>query len=261
MKKFVFMIAMVLGTFAISAQDEGPLYLVFEFMHVDNEQESAYAETEAFWEKVHVQRVKNGDCIGWDLWRLSPGGEKQGSQYLTVSVYNDPVKMMEGGDFAKAWSAAYPELSDEEIAQKFEMTAKSRDLDYRVYLHQIDATEDDFDMPIGTLAVMNFMKVKDGNYDAYEKTESEVFKPMHQKDIEAGGRASWGLLRNMMGYPSEAYTSHIAVDMYTSYEQFFNGGTDDGPELSEEAIKAINDGLATRDLKSMTFATLLRKVR
>lgn len=261
MKKLVFLIVTVLGIFAISAQEEKPLFLVFEFMHVDNEQEAAYAETEAFWEKVHEQRVKNGDCIGWDLWQLSPGGEKQGAQYLTVTLFNDPVKMMNGGGFVKAWEAAYPNLTDEETNQRFESTAKSRDLTYRVFLRQIDATKDNFDMPIGTLAVLNFIKVKDGNYSTYEKAESEVFKPMHQKDVDAGRRASWGLLRNMMGYPSEAYATHFAVDMYTGYDQFFNGGSDNGPELSAEAVKAINDGLATRDLKSMTFATLLKKVR
>ena len=34
-----------------TAQDK--LYLMFEFMKVDNEQEASYAETEAFWEKIH----------------------------------------------------------------------------------------------------------------------------------------------------------------------------------------------------------------
>ena len=88
---------MALFTTVAIAQEEEPLFLLFEFMHVDEGQGTAYLETEAFWEKVHVQRVKNGDCIGWDLWRLEPSGQKQGSQYMTVSLYNDPVKMMDGG--------------------------------------------------------------------------------------------------------------------------------------------------------------------
>ena len=80
-------------------------------MKVDNEQEAAYAETEAFWEKIHQQRAKNGDIIGWDLWALQPGGEDQGFQYMTVNLYNDPVKMMSGGDgdtFMASAKAAYP---------------------------------------------------------------------------------------------------------------------------------------------------------
>ena len=54
------------------------LYLIFDFMKVDNEQEAGYAETEAFWEKIHQQRSKNGDIIGWDLVALQHGGVETG---------------------------------------------------------------------------------------------------------------------------------------------------------------------------------------
>jgi len=121
MKKLLLLIAILwMGNTAI-AQEAEPLYLIFEFMHVDNEQEMAYAETEAFWEKIHEQRIKNGDALGWDLWRILPGGENQGSQYFTVSLYNDPVKMMEGPTWKGITTAAkkaYPKLSEEEIMKK-----------------------------------------------------------------------------------------------------------------------------------------------
>ena len=95
MKKLFLFIAIILLSSNVIAQDK--LYLVFEFMRVDNEQESDYMETESFWEKIHEQRIKNGDIIGWDLWSLRPGGEDQHFQYLTVNLYNDPVKMFKGG--------------------------------------------------------------------------------------------------------------------------------------------------------------------
>ena len=259
MKKLVTIVVMAFFTTITFGQDEKPLYLLFEFMHVDEGQMANYEKTEEFWEKVHVQRVKNGDCIGWDLWRLEPSGQKQGSQFMTVSLYNDPVKMMEGGDFLKAWNAAYPNLTESANNEKMAMTAKSRDLTHRVFLRQIDLTNDDFDMPIGTLAVINFMKAKPGQTAAYEKMESEVFKPMHQKDVESGGRESWGMLRNMLGYATEAYATHIVFDMYTGYDQFFNGGNN--TPLTEAQQKAMQDIANIRDLKSISIATLGRKVR
>jgi hypothetical protein len=167
--------------------------------------------------------------------------------------------MMDGGDFNKAWNDAYPNLTDAESNTKMEMTAKSRNLTHRVFLRQIDMTKDDFDMPIGTLAVVNFMKAKPGQSAAYEKMESEVFKPMHQSDVESGGRASWGMLRNMLGYATEAYATHIVFDMYTGYDQFFNGGNN--TPLTEAQQKAMQDIANIRDLKSITMATLVRKVR
>lgn len=74
-KMFLLLATMLLGT-TLSGQDSSDkLYLIFELMHVDNEQEAAYAETENFWEKIHEQRVQRGDIVGWDLWSLLPGGK------------------------------------------------------------------------------------------------------------------------------------------------------------------------------------------
>lgn len=262
MKKLLLTITIILLSNTLFAQDK--LYLLFEFMKVDNEQDQAYMETEAFWEKIHEQRVKNGDIIGWDLWILQPGGEDQGYQYMTVNVYNDPIKMFSGaGNWDAALKAAYPKLSDEEITKKMNHTSKSRDLASRVYLEKIAGTKSTFDMPVGTVAAINFMKVSDTNYDNYEKAESEFFGPLHQKDVDAGRRANWDLLRYMSPGGSEAYATHITVDMYKNYTQYFNGnGTNDsGPALTPEQIKKANEGAGLRDLKYRYMATLIKKVR
>ncbi len=259
MKKLLLFIAIILLSSNVIAQDK--LYLSFEFMEVDNEQEEAYWETESFWEKIHVQRVKNGDIIGWDLWSLKPGGEDQGYQYLTVNLYDDPVKMFKGGDFNAALKAAYPDMSEEDLNKAFDKTSKSRDLAKRIFLEQIDTTKDEFDMPIGTVANIDLMKVDLGNYAKYEKAESEVFKPNHQKQVDAGRKGNWGLLRYMSPIGSDTYASHITVNMYKNYEQLFMPRTNDGPELTEAQQKAVENGIATRDMKWVYTASLVKKVR
>ena len=102
----------MLMTFQLAAQEK--LYLVFEFLKVDNKQETAYGETEEFWAKIHEQRVKHGDIIGWNLWKSQPDGEDQHFQYLTINLYNEPVKMITNADkFDAVLKAAYPDMSDE----------------------------------------------------------------------------------------------------------------------------------------------------
>jgi len=260
MKKLLILIPLMLLGNNGFAQDK--LYLIFEFMKVDNEQEQAYSETEAFWEKIQEQRVKNGDILGWDLWSLQPGGENQGYQYLTVSLYNDPVKMMSNaGNFEAALKAAYPGISEDELNKKFNNTAKSRDLAARVYLEQIAATKDNFEMPLGTVAGINLMKVADADYEKYEKFETEIFQPMHQKEVDAGIRGNWGLMRYMLPVGSDVYASHITADMYKDYNQLFKAGGAPGPALSEDQMQKIQEGIASRDLKFKYMATLIRKVR
>ena len=260
MKKLLMLIAILLLGNTVIAQDK--LYLIFEFMKVDNEQEAAYMETESFWEKIHEQRVKNGDILGWDLWSLQPGGENQGFQYLTVTLYNDPVKMMSGtGDFEAALKLAYPKMTEEELIKTFNNTSKSRDLAVRDYLEQIATTKNNFDMPIGTVAGINLMKVSDENYDKYEKFETEIFQPIAQKEVDAGARGNWSLMRYMLPVGSDVYASHITADMYKDYNQLFNGGTTNLQALSKEQIQKLQDGMATRDMKYKYMATLVKKVR
>lgn len=260
MKNLLIIISIMFFGNSVIAQDK--LYLVFEFMKVDNEQEQAYMETESFWEKIHEQRTKNGDIIGWDLWSLQPGGENQGYQYLTVTLYNNPVKMMSGaGNFESALKAAYPKMAEVELNSRFNNSAKSRDLAKRIYLEQIAATKGEFDMPIGTIAGINLMKASDGNYDKYEKFETEIFQPIAQKEVDAGIRGNWGLMRYMLPTGSDVYATHITADMYKDYNQAFNGGNIMGPELTEAQIQKIQEGLTTRDMKYKYMATLIKKVR
>ena len=260
MKKLLLLLAIVLLGNTTIAQEK--TYLLFEFMKVDNEQEAAYAETEAFWEKIHAQRVKNGDIVGWDLWSLQPGGESQGFQYMTVNVYNDPVKMFtNAGDFDAALKAAYPDMSEEEVNKAINKSGKTRDLAVRLYLEIVKKTSGDFNMEIGTLAAIGFMKVTGGSA-VYEKAELETFLPMHQEQVDAGAKGSWQVIRVMSPIGSDTYTSHLTVNMYTGYDQYFKSNEAMwGEEPSEADAKKMEEGIATRDLKMVSLATLIKKVR
>jgi len=260
MKKLVLIFALI---FSICSFSQNKLYLIFELMKVDNEQENAYQQTEAFWEKIHQTRANNGDILGWDLWSLRPGGEDQQFQYLTVTLFDNAKAMFADGNFMENVRKAYPNMSDEELTKTFNNTAKTRDLAVRIYLERIAKTEDNFDMPLGTIAVINSMKVDLSNYAAYEKAEKEVFMPMHQKDVNEGKRASWGLCRFMVPIGSDTYASHFAIDMYKDIDQAvsYMFGEGNSEPLTEAQQKAVWDGLATRDLKWSSMGTLIKKVR
>lgn len=252
--------------FGVMANAQEKLYLVFEFMKVDNEQETAYAETEEFWEKIQEQRVKGGDIIGWDLWALSPGGEMQDFQYLTVSLYNDPVKMMDGSSWSSLMDrakAAYPNMSESDLMAKLNGSAKTRDLAVRIYAEEIATTTGSSaaSMVLGTIAQMDMMKVSLENYGTYEKAEEEIFKPLHQKAVDAGQKNSWGLVRFMSPIGSDTYASHMTVSMYTGYKQALNQNINWEEGATPESTKKMQEGLAARDMKYVYIAELIRMAR
>lgn len=257
------MALMLLGNFAV-AQEK--LYLIFEFMKVDNEQEAAYADTEEFWEKIHEQRVKSGDIIGWDLWSLKPGGEMQDFQYLTVSLYNDPVKMMEGtgwNNLMDRAKAAYPDMSEADLMAKLNGSSKTRDLAVRIYSQEITTTSGSSpsEMVLGTLAQIDMMKVDFMNYDKYENAETEIFQPLHQKAVDAGDKISWGLIRFMNPIGSDTYASHMTVSMFKDYNQMLNLNMNYSTGTTPAQTKAMQEGIAARDMKYVYIAELIRMAR
>jgi len=261
MKKLVLSIAMMLLFNIFFAQEK--VFLVFEFMKVDNNQEFSYWETESFWEKIHEQQVKNGDIVGWDLWSLKPGGENQGYQYLTVTVYNDIVKMFEGNqNFDETLKAAYPNMTDEEIQNKMTKTNKSRDLGVRMYLEVIKTTKDNFKMKTGMVATLDFMKAT-RSYEEYENAEINTFLPMHQKAVDKGVKGNWQLIRVISPSGKKVRATHITASMYTGFNQLF--GPQDAVwedyKPSDEDKLSVKNGLKTRDLNWTSIATLIKMVR
>lgn len=239
------------------------LFVIFELMHVDNEQEEAYAETENFWEKIHQERVKSGDIIGWDWWLMLPGGEDQGYQYLTVTLFNDAVKMFDGGDLMANAKRAYPAMSEQDLLKKLNGSATSRDLAVRIYIEEIaNASKEGMTMTPGMIAHLNMMKVPLDGYSAYETAEMEVFQPNHQRAVDNGDREYWALGRFMVPYGSATYASHMTVDMFKDMAQALRGGGAlSWGEMSEAQQKAVTDGVATRDQKFQYVCRLLKVVR
>ncbi len=242
-------------------QQQPQTFLTFEFMKVDNDQETFYTETEDFWEKIHEQRVASGDIVGWDLWRLLPGGEDQGYQYLTVTVFDDPLKMMNAGEgVIESAKMAYPDLSDEEIENRVNLAGGSRDLAVRLYLQVIDRTSPYYEMKEGMIAAMDLMKADYSNTEAYEKAEKETFKPWHQKMVDGGAKGEWQLIKVLVPQGTDVYASHLTVNFFDSWKHMLDSNSFDTGSSPEDQ-KKMSDGLKTRELKWTYLGVLEKMVR
>lgn len=262
MKKLFTIILIVLLAISSKAQEKrAPLYLLFEFMQVNDEEGSNYWQVEEFWSGIHKQRVADKSIMGWDLWSLYPYGTKQGSQYLTVTIFsslNDMMQAMSSMDVMGYAKKAYPKMTDKEFTAIFDKTAKSRDLAHQVLITQVDQTKGDFKMKVGTMCTMDIMKQLD---DGYEKVESEIFKPWHQQMFDQGKKGSWELLRVLLPTGSEAYGTHLTVSMYNDVAQlaaFMEGAVGDMDFNTQLAVK---EGLKSRDWKEMKIGKLEMMVR
>lgn len=259
------LILLMCGMFwAGSLTAQQPKFMVFEFVKVENDQIFDYIEFKDLMEKVYRQALNDKEISGWDFWSLQSGGDRSEFQYIMVTYYDDPVKMMDGlNDEAmmKYTKIAYPHLNDIQVQKLFAEALAKRDLPMRLYMKEIAATADNFQVKPGMLASFDLMKAAEGKFDAYEKAEAEVFKPIHQKRIEQGLMGHWSFLRTALPLGSQAKSTHLTVNMYKDYMQFFNSQAYEDMNQTDAQRKAVNEGLNSRDQKWVYLATLENVVR
>ena len=263
MKKIA--ILFLCGVFwAASVQAQDNQYMVFEFIKVENDQIFDYIEYTNMMEKVYRQALNDDEISGWDFWSIQSGADESLFQYIMVTYYDDPVKMMNGLDqnkMMKYTKIAYPHLNDMQISKLFQNSLAMRDMPMRLYMKEIVSTDDDFQMKPGVLASFDLMKAVEGRFDVYEKAEMEVFKPIHQNKIEQGVMGHWSFLRTALPLGSEAKSTHLTLNMYKNYMQFFNGQAYEDMDQNEEEREAVNIGLNSRDQKWVYLASLENVVR
>lgn len=257
MKKLTGLFLLLFIGLTVSTQAQ--TYLLMEMMDVDQDNTSAYLEVEKFWSGIHQQRVEAGDILGWDLWTFLPAGTNQGYRYMTVTLYDDPVKMFRGltdEAMESAISKAYPDMGAEELTEMFNKTGPSRDIAVQIFAVETNSAGD-FSVGLGTYATMAWMKTDNSDY---EKMEAEIFKPMHESSIEAGDMMGWSLINFMLPYGSNPYASHVAMNFFEDLEQCVNYTTGGQDATMAEQI-AMEQGLATRDMKSVSMGTVIMSVR
>jgi len=262
MKKLLLVFLVIFMATSLKAQEKpAPLYLLFEFMQVNDEDGSDYWATEQFWSGIHKQRVADKSIQGWDLWSLSPAGTKQGSQYLTVTLFaslKDMLHAISSMDAMAYAKKAYPAKTEKELSAMFDKTVQARDISNQVLLKQVDLTKGDFQMKIGTMATIDIMKQMD---DSYEKVESDIFKPWHQDLVDKGQKGSWELLRAILPAGSEAYGTHLTISMFSDIAQLASAIEGNGGEMDLMTLLAVKEGLKSRDGKEVKIARLEMMVR
>jgi hypothetical protein len=261
MKKIILFAAVILFGSNVIAQRK--TYLLFEFMKVAPQQESVYLETESFWEKIHDQRVKSGEILGWQLWRLQPGGENQDYQYVTVQVFDNPIKMFQDGggeSYLTIAKRAFPTVSDADLLLKRTESLKSRDLVETFYLAQIDQTKGQFDVSLGAVMGINFMKVNPNNYVKYENGESKIFKPEWQNRVDEGRTGSWSLLKVITpkGNTLNSEISYVSLDKFKDFNQLYGSPNNYNTIRSQADQNVWQEALSMREINSYR-AVLIQK--
>lgn len=259
MRKIILFVALVL--LASNAIAQKKTYLVFELIKVTPDKESDFTKVESFWEKMNEQRIKSGEILGWELWRMRDINLEY--QYVMVQVFNDPAKMLHKADdaaFLTLAKKAFPAATDKDLLLSRNALIYNKDLSETFYIEQIDQTKGRFDLSIGAVMGINLMKVNPENYAKYENAESKIFKQEWQSRVNEGRLGAWSLLKVIPAKEngSESEISYVSLDKFKDFNQLY-GSSNEFKTIRNQADQiAWQDALNAREIHSYE-AVLIKK--
>src|SRR5690606_27997419 len=161
----------------------------------------------------------------------------------------------------KYTNIAYPHLSESQVKTLFEQALVMRDMPMRLYMRELVSTDDNFQFKSGALASFDLMKAGEGKFSEYEKAETDVLWPLHEKRSEQRLIGHWCFMRTALPLVAESKSTHLPMNIYRDYMQFFNAQADEDLSQSAAQREAVNEGLKSRDQKWVYLATLENVVR
>ena len=177
-------------------------YVTAEFVVLNNGSDADYNQLEKVWKVYHQKSVDSGEKLGWSVWkRTAKENDGEGAaHYVIFNQFTSKAqrdKMMKGWSMSKATSIMKAGLKGKMSSRTIDNVVKKGNQikkQVRQYeLQVVDATP--FvggDLKKGDKMSYAAMTQK---LDDYEQYESEVWKPMFEREILRNNFRWWGLTK------------------------------------------------------------------
>ena len=189
MKKILLLFT-VLFSFSVNAQT------VMWAIDLNDGAEDDYLKLEEFYSEIHKEGLKQGLRSGWSVWKRTPkeGDEANAAEYIIFDNYSSQ-EQMEGNGMTNAELAqiAYKGKMSKRAITKMLETTGSYSKERRTYtIKGVDWTLlSGGNVRPGDKATINLMTKKTDDFESYE---SEVWKPVAEKNIMKGNLRQWILV-------------------------------------------------------------------
>jgi hypothetical protein len=244
----LFTVIVALGLFPLSGnaqQNEPTLYALVDCMKVKPENEGKYLELEkTIFKPLHLQRAKQGNIVGWYLYKVWFTGIGDCYNYVTVTLFANPAKLEDpwkNMDFAKL-------LPGKDLDKLMQETLASRELVSSSLINRQASVYREGGPGDFKFLEVDYMKVEQGKEGEYVDAETSIWKPVHQEFIKAGSRVGWSLWgRN---FPSGAGLDYqyVTVNYFSDFSKI-------GAANYNEAFAKAHAGKNLDDLFAKTNAS------
>ncbi len=171
-------------------ENEQPLFALVECMKVKPQNEESYLNIEKnIWKPLHLERAKQGNIVGWFLYKVRFTGTDDAYNYVTVTLFNNPVNIED------PWKNIEPAkvLPGKDLDAAMKETGESRDMVSSMLINRQASVYPDGGPGDFKYIQLDYMKVEQGKENDYWDSETNIWKPVHQEFIKAGSRVGWSL--------------------------------------------------------------------
>ena len=201
------------------------------------ESEDEYLKVEKEWKKVHKKLLDSEKIYAWYLIRKHYHGTEDPYDYITVTVYPNMGSIL----------SQYPDNLFDGLDQAIiDKTDLSRDL-VKTELYDTPLILEVTDLP--QFLNMDFMKVEQGNDDAYLNAENDLWKPINAELKKTGILSSWSVYRQLYPGAYGGEYNYVTVNGFADLKKVTFE-----PDQGWEAIfKKVHPGMNFEDAMARTL--------
>lgn len=181
----------LLFSFSLSAQ-----YAVMSAVDLNEGGEQEYLALEEFFSAINKEAVKQGLQTGQYVYKRTPkeGDEANAPEYFIFNTYSSMEQMQQGINWQDLALKVYKgKMSKRAIMRMFDNSRYNAEKERRSYVFKVvDATiRAGGALRVGDKGTINLMNKKSDDFESYE---SEVWKPVAEKNILLGNLRHWVLV-------------------------------------------------------------------
>jgi hypothetical protein len=214
MKKYLFSLFLLVSV-SLSAQN-----IAFDMTFINAEDPGLYdSHLKTYFQPVNQRLIDDGRILGWHVWKVVDTAQADYT-HLAVTVY-DMDKMDDDYDWSWAsWTKRLPNLTEAHAREIAEMINDNRKIVFQTQMVNVAEVLQPGVTTYPDIAVLNFMKVKDGKSKSYENMEKSFTKSI----AKGSPRKGWSLAKRVENFGTDIAWTHFTVDWYDKYSDYLKVG-------------------------------------